>query len=129
MSNESCLLDLLAAVRSVNGSLQRKTTGKCVQQRKRGILGAVVHCEDFDPVLVHRAKMEEKDFIDKMRVYDVVPRSAASEKGAVSFAPDGSRSIRCLMMLLSCVPGGLPRSSVVVAVTNMSASQRHLIWR
>ena len=48
---------------------------------KRGILGAVGHCEEFDPVLVHRAKMEEKDFIDKMGVYDVVPRSAAAEKG------------------------------------------------
>ena len=35
----------------------------------------------FDPVLVHRAKMEEKDFIDKMGVYDVVPRSDAAEKG------------------------------------------------
>ena len=81
MSNESCFLDLLAAARSVNGSLQRKTFGKCVQQHKRGILVAVVHCEEFDPVLVHRAKMEEKDFIDKMGVYDVVPRTAAAEKG------------------------------------------------
>ena len=26
----------------------------------------------FDPVLVHRAKMEEKDFIDKIGVHDVV---------------------------------------------------------
>ena len=41
----------------------------------------VGHCEEFDPVLVHRAKMEEKDFIDKMGVYDVVPRSDAAEKG------------------------------------------------
>ena len=29
------------------------------------------HCEEFDPV----------EFIDKMGVYDVVPRSAAAEKG------------------------------------------------
>ena len=62
MSNESCLLDLLA-------------------EHKRGILGAVGHCEEFDPVLVHRAKMDEKDFIDKMGVYDVVPRSAAAKIG------------------------------------------------
>ena len=48
---------------------------------KRGILGAAGHCEEFDPVLVHRAKMEEKDFTDKMRVYDAVPRSDAAEKG------------------------------------------------
>ena len=46
-----------------------------------GILGAVGHCEEFDPPLVHRAKMEERDFIDKMGVYDVVPRSNAAEKG------------------------------------------------
>ena len=39
MSNESCLLDLPAAAR--NGNLQRKTTGKCVRQHKRCILGAV----------------------------------------------------------------------------------------
>ena len=81
MSNESCLLDLLAAARNGSGCLQRKTIGKCARQHKRGILGAVGHCEEFDPVLVHRAKMEEKDFIDKMGVYDVVPRSAAAEKG------------------------------------------------
>ena len=43
--------------------------------------GGVGHCEEFDPVLVHRAKMEEKDFIDKMGVYDVVPRSDAAERG------------------------------------------------
>ena len=75
-----------------------------------------VHCEEFGPV----------DFIDKMGVYDVVPRSAAAEKYAVAFAPDGSQSISDPMTLLSYVPGGLPRSSVVVAVTNTSSSQRHL---
>ena len=66
MSNESRLLDFLAAARNGNGNLQRKTIAKCVRQHKRGILGAVRHCEEFDPILVHRAKMEEKDFIDKM---------------------------------------------------------------
>ena len=81
MSNESCLLDLLAGARKGNGNLQRKTIGKCVRQYKCGIPGAVGHCEEFDPVLVHRAKMEEKDFIDKMGVYDVVLRSDAAERG------------------------------------------------
>ena len=81
MSSESCLLDLLAAARNGNGNLQRKPIGKCVRQHKRGILGTVVHCEVFDPVLVHRAKMDQKDFIDKMEVYDVVPRSGAAERG------------------------------------------------
>ena len=55
MSTESCLLDLLAAARNGNCNLQRKTIGKCVPQRKRGILGAVGDCEKFDPVFVHRA--------------------------------------------------------------------------
>ena len=39
------------------------------------------HCEGLDPVWVHRAKMEEKDFVDKMRVCDMVPRSDAAKKG------------------------------------------------
>ena len=44
-------------------------------------LGLVGHCEEFfDPVLVHRAKMEEKDFVDKMGVCNVVPRSDAAKK-------------------------------------------------
>ena len=38
MSNESCLLDLLAAARNGNGGLQKKTIGKCARQHKRGIL-------------------------------------------------------------------------------------------
>ena len=69
---------------------------KCVRQHKCGILGTVGHCEEFDPVLVQRAKMEEKDFIDKMGVYDVVPRSDAAEKGC-RVAPGGLQSTRDLM--------------------------------
>ena len=53
----------------------------CVRKHKCGVLGAVGNCEEFDPVLVHRAKMEEKDFIDKMGVYDVAPRSEAAKRG------------------------------------------------
>ena len=56
----------------------KPSRGVCVN--KCGTLGAVAHCAEFDPVLVQRAKMEEKDFMDKMGVYDVVPRSAAAEK-------------------------------------------------
>ena len=81
MSIESRLLDLLAAARDHNGRLQVRTMAKCVRQHKCGSLDAVGHCEEFDPVLVHRAKMEEKDFVDKMRVYDTVPRSKAAMKG------------------------------------------------
>ena len=39
MSNESRLLDFLAAARDSNGNLQRKTTAKCVRQHKCGTLG------------------------------------------------------------------------------------------
>ena len=46
------------------------------------------------------------------------------KKGAVLFAPDGSQSTRGLMTLHSCEPGGLHKSSVVVAVTNTSTSLR-----
>ena len=81
MSNESRLLDLLAAARDSEGNLRRKTIAKCVRQHKCGVLGAVGHCEEFDPALVHRAKMEERDFVDKMGVCDVVPRSDAAERG------------------------------------------------
>ena len=35
----------------------------------------------FDSDLVHRAKMEEKDFVDKMGLYDVIPRTDAGKKG------------------------------------------------
>ena len=50
-------------------------------QHKCGTLGAVGHREEFDPVVGHRAKMDEKDTVDKMGVYDIVPRSDAAAKG------------------------------------------------
>ena len=80
MLNEPRLLSFLAAARNSNGNLQKKTIAKCVCQHKCGILSAVGHCEELDPALVHCAKMEEKDFIDKTGLYDVVPRSNAAEK-------------------------------------------------
>ena len=126
MSNESCLLDLLGAARNGNGSLKRKTIGKCAHQHKRGILGAVGHCEEFDQALVHRAKMEENDFTDKIGVYDVVPRSNAVEKGCRVIRTGWITVNKGPMTLLSYVLGGVPRSSLVVAVTNTSTSQRHL---
>ena len=39
VSNESRLLDFLAAARNSNGNLQRKTIAKCVREHKCGILG------------------------------------------------------------------------------------------
>ena len=73
--------------------------------------------------------MEEKDFIDKMGVYDVVPRSEAAKRGC--------RVTRTRWVTVNkgsdddpqYVPDGSLKSSVVVVVTNMSISQKHLIWR
>ena len=88
-----------------------------------------MHCEEFDPVLVHRAKMEEKNFIDKMGVYDVVLRSAADEKVCRVIRTRWSQSTRFPTTLHSCEPDGLHKSSVVVMVTNTSTSLRRLTWR
>ena len=52
-----------------------------VRASARAELRAVEKCVQFDPVLVHRAKMEEKGFVDKMGLYDVVPRTDAGKKG------------------------------------------------
>ena len=81
MSNESRLLDLLAAARDSNGACRRGQSQSVCAKYTCGTLGVVGRCEEFDPVLVHRAKMEEKDFVDKMGVYDIVPRSDAAKKG------------------------------------------------
>ena len=125
MSKESRLLDFFAAAWNSDGGLQRKTFGKCVRQHKSGNLSAVEHCEEFDPVLVHRAKMEEKDFVDKMCAYD--SRSDAAKKECRAFrtrwvtankGSDDNPQIRARSL----------KSSVADVVTNMSASQQHPIW-
>ena len=81
MSNESCLLDLLAAACNGNVTCRGKPSGSVFVNTNVASWVRVAHCEEFDPVLVHRAKMEEKDFTGKMGVYDVVSRSDAAEKG------------------------------------------------
>ena len=87
----------------------------------------VGHCEEFDPVLVHRAKMEERDFIDKMGVYDVAPRSDAAERGCCVIRTRWvTVNMGCQMIIPRYVPGGSLNNSVVVAVTKTSTSQRHL---
>ena len=74
MSHEPRFLDFLAAARNCKGNLQRKTIAKCTstQMWYLGRLGIATSSTQF---------LEEKDFIDKMGVYDVVPRSNAAEKG------------------------------------------------
>ena len=129
ISHESRFLDFLAAARDSDGNLQRKTIAKCVRQHKCGILGAVGHCEEFDPVLVHRAKMEENDFINKMGVYDIAPRSDAAKKGCrvirtkwvtVNKGSDDVHQIRARWVA---------QEFRGRCATNMSTSQRHPIWR
>ena len=65
VSNEPGLLDLLAAAPRRGGRMERRTVAKCARQHTCGVVGSG-KCVQFDPVLVHRAKMEEKDFVDKM---------------------------------------------------------------
>ena len=88
---------------------------------------AVGHCAEFDPVLVH---IEEKDFVVKMGVCDVVPRSAAAEKGC--------HVIRTRWVTVNKGSDDAPQLRAgwvaqefrgVVAVTNTSTSRRHLTWR
>ena len=83
MSNESCLLDLLAAARNGNGTVcKEKTIGKCATSAQAWHPGSGLGiAKNSTKLLVHRANMEAQDFIDKMGVYDVVPRSDAAEKG------------------------------------------------
>ena len=128
--SETFLVDAFRDKLRACGSLQRKTIGKCVRQHKRGILGAAGHCEEFDPVLVHRAKMEEKDFVVKMGVFDVVPRSAAADKEChvirtrwvtVNKGSDDAPQLRAGWVV--------QEFRGVVAVTNTSTSRRHLTWR
>ena len=118
MSNESCLLDLLAATRDGNGNLQRKSIWKSDRQHKLGILEAVGHRGEFDPVLVHRARWRRKTSLTRWESMTSFRDPMLRREDAVSFAPDGSQSTRGPMTLLSYVQGGSPRSSVVVAVTN-----------
>ena len=69
---------MLVAFRSREGRLERRTIAKCARQRKCGVVGAVESCVPFDLVLVHRAKMEEKDFKDNSRVVESGSRRSTS---------------------------------------------------
>ena len=64
----------------------------------------MANCVQFDPVLVHRAKVEENDFVDKMRV---VSRADAAKRNVESLALGGSWRPRARMISLSCARGGL----------------------
>ena len=126
MSNESYFLDLLAVARNGHGSLQRKTTGKCVRQHKRGILGSVGHCEEFAPVLVRRAKMEEKRHHRQDGSLRRCPTIRCCGEGMPCHSHQMGHNQQGPMTLLSYVLSGLLKSSVVVAVTNTSTSHRTL---
>ena len=81
MSKESRLSALLTAARCRDGRLEWGTIAKCARLHTSGIVGAVDHCAEFDQLPGHRARMEEKDFADKMEVYHVAPRADAAKKG------------------------------------------------
>ena len=80
LSNESRLLDLLAAVRSRYWRLRRRSCVKCVRRPKCWVVGAAENCTQFGPTLVGRTKMEEKDVVDTVKVNHVVPRAEAAKE-------------------------------------------------
>ena len=115
----SCLLDRLAAARNGNGNLQRKTIGKCVRQHKCGILGAVGHCEEFDPALVHRVKMRTRLHRQDVRsmvldvlvpqmveqlleVPKIIPQDRISQRTAVVYK-NAVESRRAARRVITCV--------------------------
>ena len=91
MSNESRLLVVLAAARSRVGRLERgdrqvfpSTQMRCLWVQWRAACNLIQSwCTS--------AQKEERHFVDKRKVYDVVPRANAARRGAESLAPDGSR--------------------------------------
>ena len=91
MSNESRLLDVLAAARNRNGDLQWKTIVKCVRQHKCGVLGAVGNCEEFDPVLVHRANRKRKTLLTRWESMMSFPDLRLRREDVASLAPGGSQ--------------------------------------
>ena len=121
MSNDSRLLDFLAAARNSNGNLQRKTIAKCVRQHKYGTL---------DGWTLRRVRRSSGPSCQETRresmtsLRDLMLR----KKGAVLFAPDWLQSTRDPMMLLSYALDGSLKNSVIVAVTSTSTSQRRPIW-
>ena len=60
MPSESRLLDLVAVARSRDGRLDEQTVAKWWTPAQTRSSGAVKDCEQFDPILFHRAKMEEE---------------------------------------------------------------------
>ena len=103
MSNESRLLDFLAAARNSNGILQRKTIATCASIQMWNPR-AVGHCEEFDLALVQDGG---EDFIDKWESMTSFRDLMLRKKGAVLSAPSGSQSTRGPMTHLSYVLGGL----------------------
>ena len=90
---------------------------------------AVGRCAEFDPVLVDHAEMEEKDFIDKMGVYDVVLHSDAAEKGFRVFCTRWVTIDKGSDDTLQLRVRWVVQEFVVIAVTSTSTSQRHPIWQ
>ena len=123
MSNESCLLDLLAAARNGNGNLHRKSSRSVrvntnvVSWERLGIAKSSTQLWSIVPRWRRTTSWTRWESVMSFR--DPMLR----RKDAVSFAAGGSQSTRGPMTLLSYVLGGLP--SVVVAVTNtrLSVSQ------
>ena len=129
MSNESHLLDFLAAARNSNGNLERKTIAK---------FGVSTNVVSWGRLSIAKSSTQLRSIVPRWRrriswtrweSMTLFRDPMLRRKDSVSFTPGGSQSTRDLMILPRYVPGGSLRNSVVVAVINTSTSQRYLIWR
>ena len=95
MSNQSCLLDLLAAARNGNGSLQRKTIESVfvnTNVASWGRLGIAKNSTQFWSIVPRwRRKTSSTRWVSTT----LFRGPLLQKKDAVSFAPDGSQSTRC----------------------------------
>ena len=79
-SNDKKLLGAIARARSAKGRLAFPGIRACVQNLVGKEVNAVDEESQYDPQLLKKAKLEEKAFIEKMGVYEVVPRSEAAKR-------------------------------------------------
>ena len=77
-SNNPGLLEDVARARDSRGRLALGEVMRRARRLAKNSIDAVDVEHQYDPALLATAKLEEKAYIEKMRVYDVVPRGEAA---------------------------------------------------
>ena len=84
-SNSPRLLEAIGRARGPEGRFSLAGVERCAQRFAgrpgAGLFGMTDQGPQYDPDMLDKAKAEEKAFIEKMGVYDIVPRSEAAKKG------------------------------------------------